>query len=41
MKEKDVRITDNIICYERRGIMWATRAFWLFRVFGAHNVFIL
>jgi thiosulfate/3-mercaptopyruvate sulfurtransferase len=41
MKSLDVRITDTIVCYDKIGMLSAPRAFWMFKTFGATNVYIL
>ena len=41
MKSLDVRITDTIVCYDKIGMLSAPRAHWMFKVFGAPNVYIL
>jgi thiosulfate/3-mercaptopyruvate sulfurtransferase len=40
-KEKDIRKSDNIVCYDNTGMLTAPRGRWMFKVFGAKNVFIL
>ena len=41
MKAMDVRISDTIVCYDSFGMAAAPRVSWMFRMFGAKNVFIL
>lgn len=41
MKSLDVRKNDTIVCYDKIGMISAPRAFWMFKVFGAPNVYIL
>lgn len=41
MKSMDVRITDTIVCYDQLNMISAPRAHWMFKVFGAPNVYIL
>lgn len=41
MRNMDVRINDTIVCYDKSDMLCAPRAFWMLKVFGASNVFIL
>lgn len=41
MKDMDVRKSDFIVCYDKQGMLSAPRAYWMFKVFGAENVYIL
>lgn len=41
MKSLDVRMNDYIICYDKIGMLSAPRAYWMLKVFGAQNVYIL
>jgi len=38
MRKLDVRVTDHIITYDKSNMIYAPRAFWMFKVFGAANV---
>ena len=37
----DVRKTDYIICYDKVGMLSAPRAYFMFKSFGAPNVYVL
>ena len=41
MEAMDVRLSDNIICYDSINMLAAPRASWMMRAFGAKNVFVL
>jgi thiosulfate/3-mercaptopyruvate sulfurtransferase len=41
MKNLNVRVKDYIICYDKSGMLSSPRAYWMFKVFGAPNVYIL
>ncbi len=41
MKDMDIRKSDHIVCYDKAGMLSSPRAFWMFNVFGAENVYIL
>lgn len=41
MKDMDIRKSDHIICYDKSGMLSSPRVYWMFKVFGANNVYIL
>ena len=41
MKNIDVRIGDNIVCYDKLDSFSAMRVYWMLRTFGAPNVRLL
>lgn len=41
MQKLDIRKSDNIVCYEKNSILYAPRAFWMLKTFGAPNVYLL
>jgi thiosulfate/3-mercaptopyruvate sulfurtransferase len=41
MKKMDIRKSDEIICYDRKGIFSSPRVWFTFKIFGANNVKVL
>lgn len=41
MKQWDIRINDQIVVFDKIGMMSAPRAYWMLKNFGARNVSIL
>ena len=41
MKELDVRVADDIVCYDSMGMLTAPRASWMMRAYGAKSVRVL
>jgi thiosulfate/3-mercaptopyruvate sulfurtransferase len=41
MRNNNIAKNDNIIIYDEAVIMDSTRLRWIFKLFGAHNVYIL
>ena len=41
MAELDVRIDDDIVCYDSMGMLTAPRASWMMRAYGARSVRVL
>ena len=41
MTEIDVRTNDIIVCYDKAGMLSAPRALWMFKTYGAKNVYLL
>ena len=37
----DIRMSDTIVCYDTLGMLAAPRVSWMFRAFGAKNVYVL
>lgn len=41
MKKIDLRVTDNIVCYDKLNNNSAMRVFWTLQVFGVQNIRLL
>jgi len=41
MKSLHVKVSEKVVFYENKGILFAARAYWMLKVYGHNNVYIL